>query len=46
MGSNNSETTLDPKGMPVGKIRNLSISRLISGSNLISPNMHARTCST
>jgi len=28
--------------MPVGKIRNLSISRLISGSNLISPNMHAR----
>ena len=28
--------------MPTGKIGNLSISRLISGSNLISPNMHAR----
>ena len=28
--------------MPVGKIGNLSISRIISGSNLISPNMHAR----
>lgn len=42
MGSNNPETTTDPGSMPVGKIRNLSISRLISGSNLISPNMHAR----
>jgi len=30
------------KKMPTGKIGNLSISRLISGSNLISPNMHAR----
>jgi hypothetical protein len=28
--------------MPVGKIGNLSIGRIISGSNLISPNMHAR----
>lgn len=28
--------------MPVGKIGNLSVSRLISGSNLISMNMHAR----
>ena len=28
--------------MPVGKIGNLSLGRLISGSNLISPNMHAR----
>lgn len=32
----------DRNSMPVGKIGNLSISRLISGSNLISPNMHAR----
>ena len=30
------------KKMPVGKIGNLSVSRLISGSNLISMNMHAR----
>ncbi len=28
--------------MPTAKIGNLSVSRLISGSNLISPNMHAR----
>jgi len=28
--------------MPKGQIGNLSVSRLISGSNLISPNMHAR----
>ena len=28
--------------MPTGKIGNLTISRVISGSNLISPNMHAR----
>ena len=28
--------------MPVGKIGNLSVGRLISGSNLISMNMHAR----
>ena len=30
------------KRMPVGKIGNLSVGRLISGSNLISMNMHAR----
>ncbi len=36
MDANNSSN------MPVGKIGKLSISRLISGSNLISPNMHAR----
>jgi hypothetical protein len=30
------------RNMPAGKIGHLSISRLISGSNLISPNMHAR----
>ena len=30
------------KNMPVGKIGNLSVGRLISGSNLISMNMHAR----
>ena len=30
------------KQMPVGKIGNLSLGRLISGSNLISMNMHAR----
>lgn len=42
MGSNNAETTTGPRSMPVGKIGKLSISRLISGSNLISPNMHAR----
>jgi len=31
-----------PKSMPTAMIGNLSVSRLISGSNLISPNMHAR----
>ena len=36
------EKTGDPKNMPVGKIGKLSVSRLISGSNLISINMHAR----
>jgi hypothetical protein len=30
------------KQMPVGKIGNLTVSRLISGSNLINMNMHAR----
>ena len=30
------------KQMPVGKIGNLTVGRLISGSNLISMNMHAR----
>jgi len=42
MGSNNAETATDPRSTPLGKIGKLSISRLISGSNLISPNMHAR----
>jgi hypothetical protein len=42
MGSNDARPVASPKEMPVGKIRNLSVSRLISGSNLISPNMHAR----
>jgi len=42
MGSSNAETTTDSRSMPLGKIGKLSISRLISGSNLISPNMHAR----
>jgi hypothetical protein len=36
------KATASQKNMPVGKIGNLSISRVISGSNLISPNMHAR----
>jgi len=36
------ETIARQKNMPVGKIGNLSIGRLIAGSNLISPNMHAR----
>ncbi len=36
------EPVAKQRTMPVGKIGNLSISRLISGSNLISPNMHAR----
>jgi hypothetical protein len=31
-----------PQRMPTAMIGNLSIGRLISGSNLISPNMHAR----
>ena len=39
---NGPEPTTNQAKMPVGKIGNLSISRLISGSNLISPNMHAR----
>jgi hypothetical protein len=39
---NGPETTAEQKNMPVGKIGNLTIGRLISGSNLISPNMHAR----
>jgi hypothetical protein len=34
--------TVVGRTMPAAKIGNLSISRLISGSNLISPNMHAR----
>jgi len=31
-----------PEGMPTGRIGKLKISRMISGSNLISMNMHAR----
>ncbi len=42
MGSGNRETTANSTRMPLGKIGKLGISRLISGSNLISPNMHAR----
>ena len=42
MRENDAKSAANPKEMPVGKIRNLSVSRLISGSNLISPNMHAR----
>jgi len=37
-----SKASVNQKNMPVGKIGKLSISRVISGSNLISPNMHAR----
>jgi hypothetical protein len=37
-----SKASVNRKNMPVGKIGKLSISRVISGSNLISPNMHAR----
>jgi len=36
------EVVARQKKMPVGKIGNLSVGRLISGSNLISMNMHAR----
>jgi len=42
MDSENSKKTADPKSMPSAQIGGLSVSRLISGSNLISPNMHAR----
>ena len=36
------EVVTQQKKMPLGKIGSLSVSRLISGSNLISMNMHAR----
>ncbi len=36
------KTIAKQKKMPVGRIGNLSLGRLISGSNLISMNMHAR----
>ena len=36
------KTAVQRKNMPVGKIGGLTVSRLISGSNLISLNMHAR----
>ncbi len=39
---NDPEVVAKQKKMPVGKIGNLSLGRLISGSNLISMNMHAR----
>ncbi len=42
MALNDDQPAASPKGMPAGKIGKLSVSRLISGSNLISPNMHAR----
>ncbi len=36
------EVTAKQKKMPIGKIGNLTLGRLICGSNLISMNMHAR----
>jgi hypothetical protein len=39
---NDPKVAAQQKQMPVGKIGNLTIGRLISGSNLISMNMHAR----
>jgi len=39
---NNPEALAKQKKMPVGKIGNLTLGRLICGSNLISMNMHAR----
>jgi hypothetical protein len=42
MDLNDPKIVAKQKKMPVGKIGNLSIGRLISGSNLISMNMHAR----
>ncbi len=39
---NGPDTAAMQKKMPVGKIGNLTVGRLISGSNLISMNMHAR----
>jgi len=39
---NDAKVAAKQKKMPVGKIRELTVGRLISGSNLISMNMHAR----
>ena len=39
---NDPKIVVKQKKMPVGKIGNLTLGRLISGSNLISMNMHAR----
>lgn len=39
---NDEKTAAQRKNMPTGKIGGLTVSRLISGSNLISMNMHAR----
>ena len=42
MDLNDRKIVAKQKKMPVGKIGDLSVGRLISGSNLISMNMHAR----
>jgi hypothetical protein len=42
MDLNDPKIVAKQKKMPVGKIGNLKLGRLISGSNLISMNMHAR----
>ncbi len=42
MAENSSEVVAKREKMPVGKIGKLTVGRLISGSNLISMNMHAR----
>ncbi len=42
MDLNDPKIVAKQRKMPVGKIGNLSVGRLISGSNLISMNMHAR----
>jgi hypothetical protein len=42
MDLNDPKIVAKQKKMPAGKIGNLSVGRLISGSNLISMNMHAR----
>ncbi len=39
---NDANVVAQQKKMPVGKIGNLTVGRLISGSNLISMNMHSR----
>ena len=39
---NDPKVAVKQKQMPVGRIGNLTVGRLISGSNLISMNMHAR----
>jgi hypothetical protein len=42
MDLNDTKVAARQKTMPVGKIGNLTLGRLMSGSNLISMNMHAR----
>jgi len=42
MDADDLKKTDDQNKMPAGRIGKLSVGRLISGSNLISPNMHAR----
>jgi len=39
---NSPEVVAKQRRMPTGRIGSLTVSRLISGSNMISPNMHAR----